>query len=261
MVSNGKDHLIRTDEHGNILGDTVMLYTHDFKRTTIGLEFKYNFNRSLLFAAYMPLSFYSLNEKYFRDFYGVRYTMADLSKTRLDYLELAGRYNITKEKIISGLIAMVRIPSGFEKGQYHFVEGDSTKGRPFLSDGAFEFLAGTNFGFRAEKISWENDVLFNYRAEDFRNQLLVNSKFSFSSVPNTKLSILALTKVAFANFDNARPIVPGEEILQENSFAAGAEFEFLFSEEMIGKINYNVTLLGRNTWNGGIFNIYLGFRF
>lgn len=260
LNSSAIDTIKLYNENGGFIGDTVIRYTFDFKRTTIGLEFKYNFDKNLLLYTYLPLSFYSLNEKTFRDAYGVRYNRLNLSKTRLDYLEFGTNYKITQDNIISGLIAKVRIPTSFQKGQYHNPLIDSLDFN-FLSDGAFEFLAGTSFGFKAQKFSFENEVLYNYRAEDFKDQLIINSALGFTTVPNTKLTLFGIFKVSLASFDNARPLIPNEEVIQENNFAAGAEFMIMPFEDIIGKINYHVTLFGKNTWNYGVFNIYVGYQF
>lgn len=261
LVSNGIDLIDILDENGNKLGDTLVRYTHDFKSTTIALDFKYRFSEQINFSAYLPLSFWSYNEKYFRNSQEVRIDRMNRSRTRIDFIELSADYNFTREGFISGLIGKIRIPSGFEKGQYHNPDTKPVYHNEFLSDGAFEMLLGTVLGIGSKKVSLENEVFYNIRSEDFRDQIIINSYLGFSTVPNTKLSIFGLTRLAVSSFDNARPIVPTEESVQENNFSAGASFEFALTDEIITRFNYSVTLLGKNTWNYSLFNVYFGYRF
>jgi hypothetical protein len=216
-------------------------------------------NEKTELSAYLPLSFYSLDEKYFRDYSGVKYTKSEQSRTRLDYLELGVIYKMTNQKILTSLIGKVRIPTGFEKGQ--ILADPFAKNSGFLSDGAFELLAGTNFGIMSKKSSWVNEVLYNFRTEDFKNQLLVNSKLVFSTVPNTQFSVFIASQLSLSNFDNARPFIIREETMQSNSFNAGAEFELMINEDILTKVDYSIVLFGRNAWSGGVFNLYFGFKF
>ncbi|OGU58601.1 MAG: hypothetical protein A2X64_05095 [Ignavibacteria bacterium GWF2_33_9] len=242
------------DTAGNIIGDSLVNYTYDFKKTTIGLFAKYHATRDLSLFIHLPLSFYSLNEKYYRDYSGNRYDRRDLSRTRLDYIELGAEYEVTKNALSSGFLGSIRIPSGFDSSQ----EPDTNM---FLSDGFFETNIGTFFGFKANTFYWKNEVVYNHRAEDFVDQLLVNTYLIFSTVPNTEFAVFSKNRVSLGSYSKARPLISHAEILQDNNFAAGAEFKIMLDENIITKMNYSVTLAGRNTWIAGIFNIYVGFRF
>lgn len=234
--------------------DTTLNYTFDYYHSTIGLRLRYNYNSNLALSLYSPLSFYSLDEKFLTDEFGYRKTKASYSMNRVDYIGLTAFYRLVDKPIYANIIGEVRCPTGFHDGLYN----DTS--RNFLSDGAFEFLIGTNFGIKYRTVGWENTVSYNYRAEDYRDQMIINTAVVFSNVQNTELRLFGDFIISTSSFDNARQLNVTETVSQENKYSVGAAFFMMFSESFNVGINYQVTLGGKNTWKSSFFNVKAGIR-
>ena len=234
--------------------DTTRNYTFDYYHSKVGLRFRYNYNPQLALSLYAPISFYSLDEKFLTDIYGNRMKKASYSMNRLDYIGINGLYKLVTKPIYTNLVGEVRIPSGFHNGLYN----DSS--RNFLSDGALEFLIGTQIGIKYRTVGWENTVLYNYRAEDYKNQMIINTAIVLSTVENTELRLYGNFVLSTSNFDNARAINIAETVSQENNYGLGAAFFMMFSESFNIGINYQVTLGGKNSWKSSFFDIRAGIR-
>ncbi len=234
--------------------DTTVSYTFDFTKTTITLGGDYYLDKNSYFGISLPLSFYKLHEEYLSDQNGNRFDRQNYSLTRFDYLELHSTYGSEIGNVYGGLIGKVQIPTGFEQGLYNHPDF------PFLSDGALEIFAGSYFGARVNKVSFDNEIYYNYRAEDFKNQLLINSGISISTVPNTELKLYASMILSLASFNNAIPLNITQTVSQENNYAFGAYFKILLSDNLVAYLKYRVTLAGRNTWSNTNFTCYLGYR-
>jgi len=233
--------------------DTTIRYTFDFTRTTLTFDGKYYLNKELAVGISLPLSFYKLRERYLSDEYGNRFDRGNFSLTQLDYFELNAVYKYEAVQLFGGLEAKIRIPSLSQNGLY----GHSD----FLSDGAFELLAGSYFGAKVNKTNFFTEVLYNYRAEDFKDQFIVNSGIGFTTVPNTELKLFAAMKVSASSFDNPRPLNIRETVNQENNYGIGAQFKINLTDEFITSFNYYVTLAGKNTWSYSLFSLYVGYQF
>lgn len=263
LVSSYGDHIIRKDTNGLVTIDTVLNYTFDFSKVTTTFFFKYLYNDNFSVYANLPLSFYTLSEQYFADANGSRYDKTSYSLTRLDYFEIGAKYGVNTEKYNASLLGSVRIPTGFDKEQFHMDSSktESIANFEFLSDGAMEFLFGTHLEYKAKTVTIESDVIYDKRTEDFKDQLIINAGVGISSVPNTQLKLFTQIRLSMESFDNARPLNPLEEVVQDDNYAMGGQFSILFSQNIQTKMSYYVTLAGTNTWNFGNFQIYLGYRF
>ncbi|MEN6294678.1 MAG: hypothetical protein ABFD61_00945 [Chloroherpetonaceae bacterium] len=236
------------------VNDTTRRYTFDFYQTILGLKFRYNYNPKLAFSIYSPFSFYSMDEKFFTDQYGYREKKASHSLNRVDYIALDAYYKLYEKSIYVNFQGEIRIPTGFHNGLYNDPKFN------FLSDGAFEFLMGANFGIKYHTIGWENTVIYNYRAEDFKDQMIINTAIVLSTVPNSELRLFGNFIVSTSKFDNTRQLNIMETVNQENNYGVGAAFFMMFSESFNVGVNYQVTLGGKNTWKSSYFNIKAGIR-
>ena len=251
---NLNDSNIYTLNVYDAVNDTARDYTFDYYQSRIGLRFRYNYNQQLALSLYTPISFYSLEEKFLTDNYGNREKKASYSMNRVDYIGINGLYKLVTKPIYTNLVGEVRIPTGFHNGLYN----DSS--RNFLSDGAYEFLIGTQIGIKYRTVGWENTVLYNYRAEDYKSQMIINTAIVLSTVENTELRLFGNFVLSTSNFDNARALNIAETVSQENNYGLGAAFFMMFSESFNVGINYQVTLGGRNSWKSSYFDIRAGIR-
>lgn len=254
---NLNDSLITTQydtfKNYDSTADTTVRYTFDFTRTTLTLDGKYNVNNSMAVGLSLPLSFYKLRERYLSDEYGNRFDRGNFSLTQLDYIEINAVYKFEAAQLFGGLEAKVRIPSRGQNGLYGHTD--------FLSDGAFEFLAGSYFGAKVNKTNFFTEVLYNYRAEDYKDQFIVNSGIGFTTVPNTELKLFAAMHISASSFDNVRPLNIRETVSQENNYGVGALFKINLTDEFNTTFNYFVTLAGKNTWSYSLFTLYVGYQF
>ncbi len=251
---NLNDSNIYTYSVYDAVNDTTRIYTFDYYHSIVGLKILYDLNTKLELSLYAPISFYSLDEKFMTDEYGNREKKASYSMNRVDYIGLNTLYRLVDKPIYTNLMGEVRIPTGFHNGLYN----DSN--RNFLSDGAFEFLLGAQIGVKYRTVAWENTLIYNYRAEDFKDQTIINTAIILSTVANTEIRVFGNFTLSTSKFDNARPMEITETISQENNYAVGAAFYMMFSDNFDLGVNYQVTLGGKNTWKSSFFNIRAGIR-
>jgi len=147
-------------------------YTFTYTKHTIQLDFSYNPNKYVKILATLPLSFYSLNEKWgilevqngSQSYYIDAQPKADYNLTKIDYFGLDCEAYAFNDKFILGLRGAVYIPFGGEKSVQNTLE------YPFLSDGYLDVRSGPILGFR-HKIS---DLLRKYYTIIVvKNQLMI----------------------------------------------------------------------------------------
>lgn len=236
------------------LKDTLKHYTFDFYHTSITLQARYYIEDNFKVFINMPFGFFELEEKYQRDNYGYRELKNRYTLNRIDNIEFGLSKIWTIGILTSGLIGSVRVPTGFYDGLYDNPDYE------FLSDGALEFHLGTELDIQLKQYSFENNVAINFRGEEFENQIIWNTGVGIQTVPNTELKLFAEMHLSTEKFSNqTRPLVPHQEVAQENNYFAGAEFTMLFSREVFTKFGYQVSLAGRNSWKKG--TAYLQFLY
>ena len=227
-------------------GDTSKRYTFDFYHTALTLQARYYLEEEFNLFLNVPISFYELEEKYLRDNYGYRETKQNYSLNRIDNIE----FGISKlwkiGSITTGLASSIRIPTGFHYGLY------DDQNYEFLSDGALEFLLGTELDIKIKQYSFENVFILNMRGEEFKNCISWNSGIGIHTVPNTELKLFIEILLSTEKFTNqTRPLVPRQEVSQENNYTAGAELTVLFTRQIYTQFGYQVSLAGKNSWKKG----------
>lgn len=229
-----------------VSNDTLKQYTFDFYETKIKLlAHYYLFDKFLIFMN-LPISFYSLEEKYLRDDYGIRENKKNYSLNRVDNIEIGLSKNWVLGSVSTGIASSVRIPTGFYNGLYNNPEYE------FLSDGAFELHFETEVDVQIKQFTFENSIAIDFRDEEFENRIIWNSAIGVNSIPNTELLLFSEMSLSTAKFtSNTRHLVPHEEVAQENNYYAGAQFSILFSRNIGAKFGYQVSLAGKNSWKKG----------
>ncbi len=239
-------------------------YIFEFQRYGIELGFNYNLTDKFNLTAEIPISSYSINErfvtKFIYDSLGYlkgnipRQNKADFDRTRIDYFGIGANYAENSEDFIYGANVQVRIPSGFESGQF-----DSND--LFLSDGAFAFIVGAKVGYRINKLTLGLESDLYLRTEDFKNQLKSAFSLTFRGVEGTHIQGIIEHNKSLASFENTALLDYHREILQEDYLAVGVSFKMLFGENLTGEVDYRIRVLGTNSLNFNTFKIILGYEF
>lgn len=226
--------------------DTSRRYTFDFYHTCVIIQARYYLDEQFKIFINIPISFFELEEKYFRDKYGYRDGKQNYTLNRVDNVELGISKLWNIGSITTGFASSIRIPTGFHYGLY------DDPNYSFLSDGALEFLLETEMDIKLKQYSFENDFILNFRGEEFKNCVIWNSGIGLHTVPNTKLKLFSEIHLSTEKFTNqTRPLVPNQEVSQENNYYAGAQLTLLFSRELYTKFGYKVSLYGKNSWKKG----------
>jgi len=234
---------------------SVKDYTIELSKNTIGLLCEYSLFDNLILFGNMPITFNSLEEKYIGDSIGVRYDKAKYSLTHPEYFGIGAKYEFFRRKSYGVLLIEARIPPGFKRGML-----DTSKNF-FLGDGAFELLSGLAFGIKTDKFLLESMFLYNYRDEELADQFIIRIEAGICTVPNSKLSVTSDFVLSMKSFKEVIPLKTNQIVTQEDYIAIGFEFSMFFSESIYGEFNYNIKLLGKNSWNLGIYRIGAGVLF
>lgn len=230
-------------------------YSIEFIKHSINLDAQWNVNKSFELKFEMPISFYSYTETFhaYNDidsnsnvFTYEKFERANFSLTRVDFLKLGGDYKLLDDddNLIANLHAAIKVPTGGHNGLL-----DDTLDYSILSDGAFESLLGFTTGFKQKKWRIETQLLYNYRAEEFANQLLFNLKFAFSTVPGT---LLHLNVNAAKSLEEIKPDMvfdPRREILAEDYVGLKVGFILWIDENVGFDAEYGAKFLGKHTWS------------
>lgn len=164
------------------------------------------------------------------------------SLTAPAYYGVGARYRIgSTEKLQACITASVFVPSGFDESVVN--TSDS-----FLSDGAMQVRGGVELGIPAS-FGWVAlHGLYNWRGEELEDEILFRAEAGFNKVENAffKFHVDAVQSVAsFGDSD----FTPSRTLLQESYVAAGASFSLFFTKSWFVDVDYNVRILGTNTWN------------
>lgn len=148
----------------------------------------------------------------------------------------------------------ILIPPGFHNGLFDDPDYN------FLSDGAFQINFGLTF-LKEFKKSWiESHIIYRFKTEEFKDDIIIFTEAGLSTVPGTALSMSLEFIQNTGNFNNARDFTPKETPTQYNSFSVGFNFLINFDKHIYSNFSYNVNLIGKNYWNFGLFNIQLGYK-
>lgn len=237
------------------LQDTIKHYTFDFYHTSITLQARYYIEDKFKVFFNMPIGFFELDETYQRDEYGYREAKKQYTLNRIDNLELGISKLWIIGAITTGLAGSVRIPTGFHNGLYDNPDYE------FLSDGAMEWHLESEIDVQVKQYSLKNNLAFDLRGEEFENRVIWNAGIGIQTVPNTELKLFSEMHLSTEKFTNqTRPLVPNQEVAQENNYFAGAEFTMLFSREVLAKFGYQVSLAGKNSWKKATAYLQFSYR-
>ncbi|MGE5479282.1 MAG: hypothetical protein ACM3U1_02525 [Chloroflexota bacterium] len=251
-----KEYLAVTNEGGEVIRIDTNQYTLKFGRDVLAL------NASLVPGEESPWSFYarleasynSLLEQYLFDRFSNRKTRADFSFFKADYFALGADYNFAdrfSDKFQYGLMTEARTPFGFHDG----ILDDSTY--QFLADGAFEALGGAFLQLYSGKWDWKFSTLYNWRGEDFKDQLLFGFRGRASSVPGTHITLEVNAAKALASIPSDIVFDPRKYPLAEDWLDFGFGFD-IGNPEINAGFLYSLRLIGRNAWGKNVIKIWVG---
>lgn len=225
-----------------------------FSTTIVGLTADYGLANNLELNLDMPIGYFSLTSK-------ERFPSRSL--LQLMYLGIGATYQLSRERLITSISSMAKIPSGFHQGIY-----DDPNHPTFLSDGYFQWTTMFNVGFNYKQVWMKGGVGYNFRAEEPADEVPYNIQLGFSRVEGTGIYIGGHGVISTA--DVTQPLKPfyagasGDDdalyisdggsgrfstIDRESYFAvdAGAYVEIASRFKLDG--SYAVKLFGSNTLN------------
>lgn len=232
-------------------------YTYQYSENSLILGLKWNPDKDITLLATMPLTLFSLEEKYYYYYTvvdsatGSSWTdrvlrqIKDYSLFRIEYLSVLGKYSIHKGRAKAELGLELRVPSGFTNSLAP-ANGDN-----FLSDGAFELIPSVFFQVDFRTISLQSSMKFIKRWEELSDAFYFSTSSNLSTIPGTNFIIgmeyfRSLEQYKYAVSYNPRFTTQIEDYLRANlgfgmQFGKNAYFEF----------NYLVTMFGKNTSSSG----------
>lgn len=237
------------------IGDTSRRYTFDFYHTLFTIQARYYFDENFKMFLNVPISFFELEEKYSRNDYGYREGKKNYTLNRIDNVELGISKQWTIGSIKTGVASSVKIPTGFHNGLY------DDPNYEFLSDRALEWHLETELDLQVKQYSFENNVAFDLRGEEFENQIIWNAGIGIQTIPNTELKLFTEIILSTAKYTSeTRPLIPHQEVSQEDNYYAGTQLTLLFSREIYTKFGYQVSLYGKNSWKKGMAYFQILYR-
>ena len=229
-------------------------YTLELTKKIIDFSCEYSLSNELIVYGKLPISFNSLDEVYQYDYCAhTKYEKAKYSLTHVEYLGIGAKYELFNRKSYGFLVLEGRIPPGFKNGV------TDTSENVFLSDGAFELRTGLGFGLNSEKFILESYLGYNYRDEEFADELVIKTEAGIKTVQDTKLSVTGEYVTSIKSYKNAIPLIINRPVIQEDYLSIGFEFGILFSSTFYFDFSYNLRLYGKNSWILGTFNVGAGY--
>ncbi len=179
------------------------------------------------------------------------------------YFGLGATYQLSRQKLVTSISTMVKIPSGFHRGIY-----DDPEHPTFLSDGFFQWTSTFNFGFTYKQIWMKGMAGYNFRDEEPEDEVLYGLELGLSRVEGTGIFVTAGGVISTADVTQpARPFYAGASgsadelarsdggtgrfstIDRETYFAIGAGAFVHITNNISLDGRYSVRLFGRNTLN------------
>jgi len=235
------------------LGKYNRLYTIEFEKLTFDLFVKKKVTEDFLVEVKVPISSYSLNERYLEIYDSInvqtipREDKANLSLFIVDYVEAKGIYKLLKGKFDLDFGLTFRLPLGSENGV-------ARNNMEFWSDNAIELLPEVKFGVNFEKFNFGLKVAYNYRTEDLKDRLITSFQAGLYSIPDSYITASFEWANSLTSFDNALPFDLRKEPNMEDYFDSNVLFGLLLSEDIGVDFSYKIRLLGKNSWN------YFGYK-
>ncbi len=253
------DTISKKTDTTNLVLDTIGWesrdYSFEYLKHSLQLDFIYNPNKYVKLEATLPLSFYSLEEKWGtlgilngeRITYAGGETKAKYNLTRLDYFGLNCEAFAYNNRLILGLRGAVYIPFGGDTSI------QNTSEYPFLSDGFLDVRTGPIIGFRHKNIRFTTEILYNYRGEGPIDNLLINTNFAFSTVTDTEMKIMLLYAKSLEPYKEEYKFTTTRENIWEEYLDIGFEVKLKFTDNFNGYSGYRLRFYNKNNWNTGMF--------
>lgn len=231
-------------------------YAMDFSSTGIGLYAEYGLWDRLTLTLDFPFSSFGLQETYSIDANHFNYeTRRKFSRTQYNWIAFGTRWQIVKTgHFTASLVGNIRIPPGFSSADTGHAD------YPFLSDGSFQAMGGTETGFSFTDGWIEAEARYNKRGDDFKNEILLHIEGGFSNIPKTYLKIFADAVISTNNFNYVRPFNPVQSQLQETAYNFGGSFMAYISDGWFFEASYSIRVHGFNTWNSKMLSIGGGIK-
>ena len=234
------------------------LYT-DFTRTTyfFGLAAEYRLTDKLLVFGEIPFATHNLDEELSIFVEGDLKNFEDRNygRDQIEYFALGGFYRIYEKKAYADLWLESRIPSGNEGT---VLPQDTSQ---FLSDGAFEMLFGAKIGADISKIKFMTQLGYHYRGEELRDLFRLHTEAGIATVEATTLKIYLDFLQTVSNFRDIPDFDPQYTTIAENELRLGFSFDIIFENFVYLEFGYDITVIGKNTFNYGNTYGALGFLF
>lgn len=240
--------------------DFTRKYGFDFDQHVFEFKTIYNYSDKLSFKLLMPITISTLDEYYiYQDWFyengNLIFDKIDkgyFTLTQVEFIEIGGIYLLYNGIFDIGLLANLRIPFGFDNSLIN-------DNYAYLSDGATQFITGIELNFNGEKSNLSLMPMINLRSEEFQNQFVLNSKFSFTTVPMTALNVylnyaMPLGKSSNYTFDIR------EFPFQEEFWDGGLGFWINFNTNFTAEFSYMIRLAGKNSYQFNLFNASIGYR-
>ena len=240
--------------YDSVASDSARQYHFDRVDYVFGFRASYKILDNLIITGDIPIIYSSLDENYERDSNGLRQERASFSLTRPLYYSLGAIYGLARGSFYSNIGMEIKIPPGF-----HYGAGNDP-GYDYLGDGAFETAIKLAAGFEFEKSWLEGSVLYNYRDEEFADELHAKLEYGVSSVEDTYIRGVAEYVFSLGNFPDSLGFDIRKLPLREEYLKVGAAFYILISDLVSLKLEVAAKLFGSNTWLGGSYRLTAGLK-
>ncbi len=265
-----RDSAYSSQQYGDSLTNLSTKYIYDLQFYTFDLRFEYEFYDNLSGYIRLPYTMYNYVESDIIDYTDstragdgtyypanrtAEFNIADISLSQFDYYGMGLNYTIVDNEFYSAVNLEYRIPPGTHKGVFDDPDYE------ILSDGAIQFLAGAKLGYISKNSRVITNVSYNYRDEEFEDQLLINLLYAFSNVKKTELRFRLDYISSLAPYDNVALFLPRNSVVQEDIISFGLAFWAKLFDDIENEISYTVRLFGKNGRNQGVFSLITSFRF
>ncbi|HRP02520.1 MAG TPA: hypothetical protein PLE30_07730 [Candidatus Kapabacteria bacterium] len=250
------NNIVTTLVDTNYMNKYDRIYTFELEQLTLMLSAQQKIFDNLMLQMNLPISHYSLNEKYGTFYDSTSKTTlpkqdkANYSLFVFDYLETNAIYSIFQGQFDASLSLAFRLPFG---GEY----GVARNQGEFWSNNSIELQPNMNFAMNFEKFNVALSLGYNHRTEDLKDEFISELQIGLYSIPDTYISANLKWATPIISFDNALPFSIRNEPNMENYLQADVLCGVLLSEDIGINFSYTIKLLGRNSWNYYGYNVGL----
>jgi len=261
------------DSLGNMM---ILTELYEYKAYEIDLKFNYNFDKNLSFFIATSYLNQSLGQKISLVDTTIRRNALDFnllgedylnkrdnkSNSLFKYLYIGGKYQTLLD---NALLLNFELGSIIPFNTYSSLFGDPNT--EFMSSGAFQLTTGAEVGYKSKENSFLFGLKYNYRAEEFSDQLIFSGQILLQKIERTTFKVklayyysideykkIGEAKYEFYNFDPIYETPIDSYLLGDfgMDFRLNQNIEFLFS--------FYLKILGSNTLNTKTYSFGLRYR-